>query len=227
MSSLRMKHSPSRLATVAVLALATLPLSGCLFGSIPAEKQATEEPTGTPDPTPSDEGSAEGDGTAPATLSFDDGDLLTDDAHIEWGDGLVTDDGWEVTAPDDGNGGWTYGTIDGTCTAQFWQGYTTDVQATPGDDSASSDAILAVLLQSDAATVTPNAVDSAFSYQVGGNADIDNRQVTGQDGDRTWIMAARAFATPGLGVYLIVDCASGDANAVLSEVIEKNAILAY
>lgn len=101
------------------------------------------------------------------------------------------------------------------------------MQVTPGDDSASSDAILGSLLQTDAATITPNAVDGAFSYQTGGNTDVANRQVTGQDGDRTWIMAARAFATPGLGVYLIVDCTGGDANAVLSEVIEKNAIVAY
>lgn len=139
----------------------------------------------------------------------------------------MTDDGWEVTASDDGNGGWAYGTIDGTCTAQFWQGYTSDVPVTPGDDSASSDAILAVLLQTDAATITPNAVDGAFNYQVAGNADVAHRQITGQDGDRTWIMAARAFATPGLGVYLIVDCTGADAEAVLSEVVEKNAIVAY
>lgn len=87
--------------------------------------------------------------------------------------------------------------------------------------------MLAALLQTDAATITPSAVDGAFAYQSGGNTDVANRQVTGQDGDRTWIMAARAFATPGLGVYLIVDCAGGDANAVMSEVIDKNAIVAY
>lgn len=227
MSSTRTKILPFRLASVAVVALATLPLSGCLFGSIPAQAPPRGDETSTPEPIPSDDGSDETDSNAPAALSFDEGDLLSESVYIEWGDGLMADDGWEVTAPDDGNGGWTYGTIDGTCTAQFWQGYTSDVQVTPGDDSASSDAILGTILQADAATITPNAVDGAFSYQVGGNADVAHRQITGQDGDRTWIIAARAFATPGVGVYLIVDCTGGDANAVLSEVVEKNAIVAY
>ncbi|MCS3843316.1 hypothetical protein [Microbacterium sp. AK031] len=225
MSSMRTKASPSRLAAGAVMALAILPLSGCLFNSIPADTPAAEDPISTPEPTTGGD-SGENDG-APATLSFEDGDLLSDSVYIEWGDGLMTDDGWETTSADDGNGGWAYGTIDGTCTAQFWQGYTSDVQVTPGDDSASSDAMLGAILQTDAATITPNAVDGAFSYQVGGNTDVANRQITGQDGDRTWIMSARAFATPGLGVYLIVDCTGGDTKAVLAEVIEKNALIAY
>lgn len=225
MSSTRTRARSIRLATVAVVALTTLPLSGCMFSSIPSETPAAEETNRTSEPTPAESGEPSGD--APAALSFEDGDLLSDDVYIEWGDGLLADDGWESTSPDDGNGGWAYGTIDGSCTAQFWQGYTSDVQVTPGDDAASSDAILGALLQTDAATITPNAVDGAFSYQIGGNTDVANRQITGQDGDRTWIMAARAFATPGLGVYVIVDCTGGDANAVLAEVVEKNAILAH
>ena len=225
MSSMRTRIRPSRLAAVAVLAFATLPLSGCLFSAIPSETAATDEPSNAPSPTP--EQSDETEGGAPATLSFEDGDLLTDSVYVEWSDGLLADDGWEVTSPDDGNGGWAYGTIDGTCTAQFWQGFTPDIPVTPGDDSASSDAILGTLLQTDAASITPHAVDGAFSYQSTGNTDVANRQITGQDGDRTWIMAARAFATPGLGFYVIVDCTSGDANAILSEVLDKNAIVAY
>ncbi|MDQ0643134.1 hypothetical protein [Microbacterium murale] len=225
MSSMRTKALPYRLAAIALVALATVPLSGCVSGSIPTETSATQEPTSTPEPTSEESGGT--DDGLPATLSFDDGDLLSDSVSIEWSDSLLIDDGWKVTSADDGNGGWEYGTIDGTCTARFWQGYTTDVQVTPGDDSASSDALLGVLLQTDAATVTPNAVDGAFAYQTSGNTDVANRQIMGQDGDRTWIMAARAFATPGLGFYLIVDCTGGDANAVLSEVIEKNAIVAY
>ncbi|WP_426187280.1 hypothetical protein [Microbacterium sp. TWP3-1-2b2] len=225
MNSTRTRAPSIRWATVAAVALTTLPLSGCMSSSIPSETPAVEETNSTPEPTPDESGESSGD--APATLSFEDGDLLSADAYIEWGDGLLADDGWESTSPDDGNGGWAYGTIDGTCTAQFWQGYTSDVQVTPGDDAASSDAILGALLQTDAATITPNAVDGAFSYQIGGNTDVANRQITGQDGDRTWIMAARAFATPGLGVYVIVDCTGGDANAVLAEVVEKNAIVAH
>lgn len=217
-----------RLTLAAVTLAVVIPLSGCIAAGIPDAGSST--PSSTPLPEPSEDlvdEDEEQTSDVPATLSFDDGDLLTDSVYIEWGDGFVMDDGWKLTSPDDGNGGWTYGTIDDTCTAQFWQGFTADVEVTPGDDSASSDAMLGVLLQTDAATVTPNAVDGAFSYQIGGNADIANRQITGQDGDRTWIMAARSFATPGLGFYLIVDCTGGDADAVLAEVIEKNAIVAY
>lgn len=90
MSSMRARVRPSRLVAVAVIALATIPLSGCLFGSIPSETP-TEAPTSAPAPTP--EGSDEAEGTAPATLSFDDGALLSDSVYIEWGDGLMTDDG--------------------------------------------------------------------------------------------------------------------------------------
>lgn len=211
-----------RLASTLLIAFAALPLSGCVFGSIPTESPAADKPSSSPEP--SEDGQTESD--LPATLTFEEGNQIPESAHIEWGDGLMTDDGWESVSPDDGNGGWEYGTADGTCTAKFWQGYTSDVEVAPGDDSTSSDAVLGVLLQSDAATVSPHATDGAFSYQVGGNTDVANRQITGQEGDRTWIMAARAFATPGVGVYVIVDCTGGDVNAVLAEVIEKNAIIA-
>ena len=167
------------------------------------------------------------DGDLPDALGFEDGALLPDTAYIEWGDSLLVDDNWDVVSPDDGNGTWTYGTVDGACTAQFWQGFTGDVQTTPGDDSASSDAILATLLQTDAATVTPSAIDGSFSYQVGGNTDVAQRQLTGQQDGRVWIMAARAFTATGVGVYLVVDCTGGDANAVFAEVTDKNAIIVH
>lgn len=68
MSSVRTTVVPFRLAAVAVLALATLPLSGCLFSSIPAETPTTEKPTDAPDPTPSADGSDDGDEGAPRPL---------------------------------------------------------------------------------------------------------------------------------------------------------------
>lgn len=223
MTSTRSVTPLFRLAAAAVVAIGALPLSGCLYSAIPSEPPVVEEPISTPDPTEPDAPTPDSD--LPAALSFEDGALLPETAFIQWGDGLVTDDGWEVTSPDDGSGSWTYGTIDGACTAQFYQGLTSDVEMAPGDDSASSDAILAVLLQANAAEVTPHAVDGAFSYQIGGNRDVAHRQLTGEQDGRTWIMAARAFTATGSGVYVIVDCTGGDANAVLDEVIDKNAII--
>ncbi|WP_407359061.1 hypothetical protein LTA6_001454 [Microbacterium sp. LTA6] len=210
------------MAVAAVIALA-LPLSGCVFGQIPANDPGVDKPA--EEPEPSDEPSEEPAGELPAALSFAQGQELPSTAYIEWGDGLMTDDGWTVVSPDNGDGGWKYGTADGTCTAQFWQGFIADVPVVAGDDSASSDAILGVLLKTDTATITPAATTGEFGYQPGGDGGVENRQVLGMEGDRSWIMAARAFTATGVGLYLIVDCTGGDANAVLAEVVEKNAIV--
>lgn len=214
----------SRLTAVAIVAIATLPLSGCLYSSIPAEAPVVDEPTSTPGPTTGDE-PTDVVGDIPATLSFEDGALLPQTAFIEWADGLMGDDGWEITSPDDGNGSWTYGTLDGTCTAKFWQGLASDAPTTQGDDRTSSDAILGVLLNADTAEVSPHAVDGAFTYQIGGSRDVAHRQLMGEQDGRSWIMAARAFTATGAGVYVIVDCTGGDAAAVLDEVIEKDALV--
>lgn len=220
-----------RLTAAAVVALAVLPLSGCLYAQIPAAVPDGDgpAPTASPSDEPShentDEPSDEPSGL-PATLTFTDGIALPASAYIEWGDGLIADDGWTVVSPDDGNGGWTYGTVDGTCTAQFWQGLIPDVPTVAGDDSASSDAMLAVILgEADTAAVTAAATTSAFSYQVGGNTDVEARQLVGDTGDRQWIMAARAFTATGVGLYVVVDCTGGDIGAVMAEVVDENAVV--
>ncbi|MCS3443298.1 hypothetical protein [Microbacterium phyllosphaerae] len=211
-----------RLAAVSVVALAVLPLSGCLYAQIPADVPDGDGPDPSPTASPTDEAS----GDLPSTLTFDEGAALAPSAYIQWGDGFVVDDGWKIVKPDDGNGGWTYGTVDDTCTAQFWQGQIPDVPTVAGDDSVSSDAMLAVILgETDAAAVTPLATTGAFSYQIGGNADVENRQVEGEAGERTWSMAARAFTATGVGLYVIVDCTGGDIDATMAEVIDKNAVV--
>ena len=40
-------------------------------------------------------------------------------------------------------------------------------------------------------------------------------------------MAARAFTATGVGVYLIVDCTGGDANAVFAEVTDSNPVVVH
>ncbi|AZS42132.1 hypothetical protein ABTZ44_07900 [Microbacterium oxydans] len=207
-----------RLTAAAVATLAVLSLSGCLYAQIP---------TGSPSDAPSagTETDAPADGPSGSTLTFAEGLDLTSDTYIEWGDGLVVDDGWKIVAPDDGNGGWTYGTVDGTCTARFWQGHTTDVAVVPGDDSASSDAILGVLLQMPTADITPLATTGEFSYMAGGNGGVETRQVVGVDGSRTWLMAARAFTQTGVGLSVIVDCTAGDAEATMAKINEENAVV--
>jgi hypothetical protein len=220
-----------RFATIAILALATLPLSGCLAASIPPEAPIAEEPISTPSPSeeapveePTDE---EPEGDVPATLSFADGALLSDSTYIEWADGLMFDDGWEITTPDTGNGTWGYTTTDGTCTAAFWQG-TLDGLTPTGDDSADTDAVIAFFLDADVAEVTAAATDAELSYQVGGAGGVDARSAGGQqDETRTWSITARAFSQVGAGVYTLVDCTGGDFDAAVAEVIAQNAIVAY
>lgn len=220
-----------RMTAVAAVALAMLPLSGCVYAQIPTTDPSGEGPAPSPGAsapgTPSDEPSDAPAGDLPSTLTFADGAALPSTAYIQWGDGLLTDEGWKTVSPDDGNGGWTYGTVDDTCTARFWQGLIPDVPTVPGDDSASSDSMLAVILgETDVAAISTAATTSAFSYQIGGNADVENRRLLGEDGsDRRWIMAARAFTTTGVGLYVIVDCTGGDVEAVMAEVVEKNAVI--
>ncbi|MEV7799865.1 hypothetical protein AB0O14_12295 [Microbacterium foliorum] len=215
-----------RLAAASVVALAVLPLSGCLYAQLPAN---TPDGDGT-DPSstaiPSEQPSEQPSGDLPSTMTFADGADIPAAAYIQWGDGLIADDGWKIVKPDDGNGGWTYGTIDDACTAQFWQGLIPDVPTVTGDDSVSSDAMLAVILgEADAAAITPLATTGSFSYQVGGNTDVENRQVVGEEADRQWAMAARAFTATGVGLYVIVDCTGGDMQATMAEVIDKNAVV--
>ncbi|APH46337.1 hypothetical protein BMW26_16300 [Microbacterium sp. 1.5R] len=211
-----------RLAAASVVALAVLPLSGCLYAQIPVNVPDGDGPDPSPTAIPSEQPS----GDLPSSMTFADGADIPASAYIQWGDGFVVDDGWKIVEPDDGNGGWTYGTVDDTCTAQFWQGLIPDVPTVAGDDSVSSDAMLAVILgEADAAAITPLSTTGGFSYQVGGNADVENRQVLGQEADRQWAMAARAFTATGVGLYVIVDCTGGDIDATMAEVIDKNAVV--
>lgn len=211
-----------RLTAAAAVGTLALTLSGCLYAQIPVDVAA-------PTPTPTKgatEDPSEGTDGLPTSMTFADGTAIPSSAYIQWGDGLLTDDGWTIVKPDDGAGGWTYGTVDGTCTAQFWQGLIPDVPTVAGDDSASSDAMLAVILgEASAATITPVATTAAFSYQIGGNAAVENRQLVGTAGEREWIMAARAFTATGVGLYVIVDCTGGDVDAVMAEVVDANAVI--
>lgn len=215
-----------RLAAASVVALAVLPLSGCLYAQIPVNVPDGDGPDPSPTASPSAQPSEGSSGDLPSALTFADGNDIPSSAYIQWGDGFIADDGWKIVEPDDGNGGWTYGTVDDTCTAQFWQGLISDVPTVPGDDGVSSDAMLAVILgESDAAAITPLSTTGGFSYQVGGNTDVENRQVMGADADRQWAIAARAFTATGVGLYVIVDCTGGDIDVTMAEVVDKNAVV--
>jgi hypothetical protein len=234
----------SRVALAALLALAALPLSGCLASLIPAEAPArtTESPRATPTIEPDAEPSTRPDTGEDAdadtdtdaavppsggggTITFTQGNDLDSATYVSWTDGLMMDDGWTIEAADDGQGNWSYRTADGTCVARFWQGLTeSQVSPVVGDDRATTDILLALTLGTDTANITAHAGDASFSYLLGGEGSVDNRSIRGGEGDRQWILSARAFAAVGIGVTVLVDCTGGDPDAVLAEVNEKNAI---
>ncbi len=215
-----------RLLTAAVVAvLAVLPLSGCVYAQIPAPTPGDDASSSTPAPATPSEDPGTASGELPSTLGFDDGTALPSTAYIEWGDGLMTDDGWEIASPDDGQGNWSYSTVDGSCTAHFWQGRLGPDIVVPDDDAATSDAVIATFLGGSPADVTPNATTGAFSYQTAGNADVETRQVAGEGEGRTWIMAARGFSSLQVGLYVIADCSSGDPADTLAAINDLNAVV--
>ncbi len=218
------RTSGGRLAAAIVVGLAVLPLSGCLYAQIPEQPDIIDyDPV--PSPAPTDE-SGGSDGGVPTAMSFADGADIPSSAYIQWGDGLMFDDGWKSVSPDDGNGHWTDGTIDDTCTAQFWQGFTSDVAVVDGDDSASSDAMIAQILgDATTAEITAVAATVQLGYQTGGNPALDARQVVGASDGHDWMITARAFTATGVGVSVIVDCQGGDVAATFAEVVDKNAVI--
>jgi hypothetical protein len=215
------RTSGGRLAAAIIVGLAVLPLSGCLYAQIPEHPTIVDD-----DPIPTDDPVDEPTAEPVDGMSFADGATLSPSSYVEWGDGFFADDSWKIVKPDDGNGGWTYGTVDGTCTAQFWQGHIDNIM-TAGDDSVSSDAMMATFLEGGATTadITPLASTSGFSYQTAGNTAVENRMVSGSGDGVEWTLAARAFTAVGVGLYVVVDCNGGDIDAVWDEVVSKNAIV--
>ena len=219
-----MSSRTARLTAIAIVAAAALPLSGCLYASIPAESQVTREPVDTPTPTAEVDDEVVDTG---AGLSFADGAALSSDTYVEWSDGFFMDDEWELTSPDDGAGHWGYTATEGACTVSFWQGLT-DGLALVGDDSTDSDALLGYVLDAPTADVTAAAADAELSYLTPGAGGLDARVIRGEEDDgRVWTITARSFTAVGIGVYVIVDCTGGDFDAAADDVVEKNAVIAY
>ncbi len=218
-----MKHSRGddrRAGIATVILLALLPMSACSLtipegsGSEPGSSASTAPESSTkPSPAPSAAG-----------FTFEDGASLSAANYIEWADGLFGDDGWTLTSPDDGNGNWGYTSIDGACTVAFWQGRL-DGLTPAGDDSVDSDAVIAFFVNAERQQITDFGYDEELSYQIAGAGGLEARAILSEEDDRTWILAARAFGSAGVGLYTLVDCTGGDAQATFDEVVEKNAIL--
>lgn len=216
----RTRGSLRRAGLVTTVLLTALPMSACSL-AIPSDASSTPTPSASSTTAPETGSTA---APAGSGFTFEDGTTLSSSAHIEWADGLFADDGWTLTAPDDGNGNWGYTSADGACTAAFWQGLLDGLTLT-GDDSTNTDALLAYFLNAEVSDVTSAAYDQELSYQVAGSGGLEARAVVGQQDDRTWIITARAFGSAGVGVYTLVDCTGADAQAVVDEVNAQNAVV--
>lgn len=208
-----------RLSAAGLLVAAALPLSACGFPFTPYTGGAKNlDVTSAPTPTDSTTDDSSGSGT----LHFGDASLPAG-RHVEWSDGLIADARWKVATPDDGNGNWSYATVDGLCTVHFWQG--TSSSTGGKDDREASDLMLAALTQATIADVTAAASDRPFQDATSGGADIDSRAVQGQNDTATWVIQARVFEQAGAGIYFILDCTDGNAQVVAQEIVEKDPIL--
>jgi hypothetical protein len=216
------RPSVLRLAAAAVVLASPLLLSGCFPKPDVSNAVRLDVPaTDGADVEIDDEDVAAGGG-----LSFADGASLTASSTAEWGDGMVLDDDWTLTSPDDGNGNWGYTSADGSCTVAFWQGSIGDVDTSSGDDRIVSDEMLATLLSASDADIAEYGFDTGFAYQIPGNDEAEARAIVGDDGTTQWIMAARALSGPGLGFTVTIDCTGGDdPEDVLDDVNELSALI--
>jgi hypothetical protein len=217
-----------RLGAAGLLLAAALPLSACGFPFTPYQGGAVRVDAGdgttSPAPRDTDSDTTTDDPAGAGTLTFD-GDSLPQGGRVEWSDGLIADAGWKVDKPDDGNGHWSYATVDGVCTVQFWQGTTTPSGAK--DDRGASDLMLATLTQAAIDDVTAAAADLGLKNATTGDYDIDSRAVQGDNDAATWVIQARVFEKAGVGLYFILDCTDGSASSVADEIVEKDPILVH
>jgi hypothetical protein len=163
-------------------------------------------------------------------LTFEAGNDLDSSTLAQFADPFIVDSEWKVASPDDGNGNWSYLDPSGLCTVSFHQGgLGGEVPVTDGDDRATTAEFLAVVLSTEASTITGKAVDSTISYNFEGAGAVDTLMMQGTDEDGSnWKLAGRAFGELGSGLYVDVTCdAGGDVEAVYNTVTTKAAITTF
>ncbi|MDR6868179.1 hypothetical protein J2Y69_002790 [Microbacterium resistens] len=216
-------------ASVGIVLAGTLLLTGCAVtgaGEVPTAGAPTEEasPSASASPEPSS-GPAAG-SAVPDKLGFAEGAQLPSSIRPQWSDGFIADANWTVDAADDGNGYWSYKTVDGTCTASFWQGSLgTDIDVSSGDDRAVSDQVLQKVGGLSPEALTEYGRDGLLGYQLGGEMLLESREASNQNADGWVRVAARGFATPRAGLLVLVECQGGDHDAVWADVMSKAAVL--
>lgn len=216
----------ARFAAATALVALVLPLSGCIALSIPEKSESTPDAVATPDASPTEPSPIETiDSTAPMSMSFADGDQVSPDTLVQWGDGLMFDDGWNLSSPDNGQGSWGYTTTDDACTASFYQGFESSLGGT--SDREATLAALELLLDANATEFEEFIEEGQFSYQVAGSRTADYLSVYGSDELGSWTLAVRAFAQTSSVLYVDIECSDGSLDTRSEEVYDKNSITIF
>lgn len=211
-------------STLPLTVLAILALTGCsILGPAQSSTSTSEslaEETPTPavtaltDPTP-----ASG---APETMTFDDGADIDPDALPQWTDSLLTNEEWDVSSPDNGAGRWEYATVDGACTASFYQGEITDMTST--DDRDASEFILAAVVQRPQEWVATTASTAKGYYLQSGGKDADFLLLTGESAGTSLTFVARGFAQTTSALTMTMTCTEGDSYSTVEDVLSETGV---
>lgn len=204
-----MTHLLRTAAGLGILIVGAVTLAGCalpmptIVGPADSSSQEPTDDGATDEPT-TDETSV---GDLPFDVEFDAATMT-----LQWTDPFMTDSNYTVSTADDGNGSWAYTDTRTGCVASFYQGTITDLD-TSLDDSALTDSMLAVVLTADGDTVTGDDV-AQYAYDdvipLSPSGTVDARSITSSSDDgTTWLDTARMFGSVGGGIYLGIQCPSG------------------
>ena len=194
------------------------PGRGDVAGSTTAEPSA--EPTEDPDRDPSDVSSGGISWAEGATLS-------TGDAFPQWADSVVSDQDWELTSPDNGEGQWGYTSTSTGCTLTFIQTHA-DPAARTGNDREGTLHSLTTFL-STVGDYSPEKVEAAaqeqpMSYGTSGStAGVDGLQVTARSG----VIWARTFVKADVTLLLVGACDDPKDLPRVTKTIDSQAIIVF
>lgn len=229
-----MNLATQRRVRVIALMVGIFLLSGCASPTL-ASTQESSAPApitlphrASPAPTPSSTPNAEAASGEPLELAFGSAEELVDPQWgFEWTDPFITDDGFAVLGPDNGQGSWSYTDLATKCELHFYQGEVFDLDWSQ-DDRAVSDQMLAILATGtptpeDSANVSANAGDIRIALEPDGGA-VELRVIGGgfPDGGSV-VHATRMLGAVGGGLTVSLVCPAGrDASSEFSRLAESS-----
>lgn len=149
----------------------------------------------------------------PSELTFEAGaDLDPARWSVQWGDSFVTDEGFSVLSPDDGNGSWSY--LDGAnqCEVLFYQGGMADLDMSQDDRTLTDDFLATVLAGTVTGSTRADVDEHAFDHDLKGLGveSVTFRAIWGSGAEGgTWLHAGRMLALHEAALYVGIQCPAG------------------